>query len=243
MIKLSPRLQMIADMVRKNLNVLDVGTDHAFLPAYLVLNGIVKSAVASDLREMPLKNAMNTLAEYNLTDKIRLCLSDGLDAFSPDCADDIVVAGMGGELIVDIISRTPWLKDKGKHLIIQPMSHVEDVRKYLCCNGFEILYEDAAFDSGYTYVALSAIYTGQENDYSNSYYYIGELRNCKKPEALDYLTKISERLKIKAYSLLKASKDSGKVNELFSIISDIERCVSGDDCQEDLSFYKFNRPL
>ena len=114
---------MAASLVRKGKVCCDIGTDHAYLPAYLITNSISKKALACDLREGPLANAKRTVEEYGISDRIELRLSDGLDNVKPGEADDFVFCGMGGTLITELISRTEWLKDKKYRLIFQPQSH------------------------------------------------------------------------------------------------------------------------
>lgn len=128
-------------MVRKGVVAADIGTDHAYLPSYLVLSGICPRALACDLRKGPLENAAETLEHWNIADKITLRLSDGLDELSVGEADDIIMAGMGGILIAKLLERTEWEKNKNIRLILQPMSHAEEVRLFLCNNGFDIIEE------------------------------------------------------------------------------------------------------
>ena len=118
-------------MVRKGVVAADIGTDHAYLPSYLVLNGICPRAIACDLRRGPLENAAETLERMGAADRITLRLSDGLDELSAGEADDIIMAGMGGTLISRLLERTDWIKNKNIRLILQPMSHAEDVRLFL----------------------------------------------------------------------------------------------------------------
>ena len=135
-------------MVRKGVVAADIGTDHAYLPSYLVLSGICPRALACDLRKGPLENAAETLERRNIADKITLRLSDGLDELSPGEADDIIMAGMGGILIAKLLERTEWVKNKNIRLILQPMSHAEEVRLFLCNNGFDIIEERTCRDDG-----------------------------------------------------------------------------------------------
>lgn len=226
MLNLSPRLKMAADMVRDGVIVADIGTDHAYLPAYLMANGKVKGAIAADLRKMPLENARETLVSYNLEDKIPLVLSNGLDSLAENCADDIVIAGMGGILITEILSRCNWIFSNDKRLVVQPMSHAEDVRRFFILNGFEILRENATVDSGRTYICINAVYTGK--DYCHlppSFEYIGKLCDCNSIYATEYLKKQAIRLKKRADSLSKIDKNDCEAEQLYSIVSDIERCV------------------
>ena len=156
MLKLKPRLQMAADMVRTGSRLADIGTDHAYLPAALILGGRISSAIAADLRKGPLENAEATVRTYGIADRVQLRLSDGLKFVLPDEVDDIVIAGMGGILISEILSACPWIKDSSKRLVLQPQSHSEDVRKYLWDNGFEIKRLTLTRQAGALQLVLSA---------------------------------------------------------------------------------------
>ena len=128
MIKLDTRLKLAADEVRPGKKLVDIGTDHAYLPAFLVENGICTEAIAADIGKGPLENAKKVVSvSKDLNEKITLRLSDGLKEIRPDEAEDIVIAGMGGILISEILTSAPWVKDETKRLILQPMSHAEDV--------------------------------------------------------------------------------------------------------------------
>lgn len=192
-------------MVRKGNAVADIGTDHAYLAAWLVLNGIASKALACDIRKSPLENARKTVEHYGLKDKITLRLSDGFDDIEPFEADDFIMCGMGGTLMEQLASRAYWLKDKSKRIIVQPQSHAEDIRRFFVENGFEILCEDACIDSGKLYCAMAAEYTGEIKEKPISYIYTGELSKCAKPEAKLYLEKINAQLKKK----LEAEKIHG----------------------------------
>ncbi len=170
---LRPRLKMTADMVRRGSRIADIGTDHGYLPAWLVRSGKCVGGIAADLRKSPLENAAETLRIYGVEDKISLRLSDGLDSVLSDEYDDVVFAGMGGTLIAELLTKADGIKDKSKRIIVQPNSHSEDVRKYLCENGFHILYEDACVDDRRDYIAFCAEYTGEKNTKNGLYYYLG----------------------------------------------------------------------
>lgn len=170
---LRPRLKMVADMVRCGSRIADIGTDHGYLPAWLVRSGKCIGGVAADLRKSPLENAAETLRIYGVEDKVTLRLSDGLNSVLCDEYDDVVLAGMGGTLIAEILEREEKLKDKSKRIIVQPNSHSENVRKFFCENGFTILAENACVDDRRDYLAFCAEYTGEENDKNELYYYLG----------------------------------------------------------------------
>ncbi len=214
---------MVADLVRDGVAVADIGTDHAYLPAYLVATGKCTRAVASDLREGPLLNAMRNVTACGLGDKIRMCISDGLDNLSSSDADDFVFAGMGGTLIVELLSRTDWLCDSDKHYIFQPMTHAELVRAYLLQNGFRILEENACFDECRPYVAFSACYDPTyKRKYRKSYVWMGELPSCKNDAAGYYLTKQYTYLKKRADALERAALLPKEVEIIREILPDIE---------------------
>ena len=204
---LRKRLEMVSKMVREGVIAADIGTDHAYLPIFLVEKGICPSALAADVVPGPLKNAQKNIALHRLEDKISTRLSDGLDELRPNDADDFIFAGMGGTLIVELLERTDWIKDRSKRFIFQPMSHGEDVRKFLCENGFEIICEDACTDSGRIYIALCAEYTGVITKPPVSFYYTGRLSECENDEAKLYLARQTERLR-KAIDALEKSGGS-----------------------------------
>ena len=110
--KLSDRLQMVASFVNKGDVIADIGTDHAYLPAYLVSNKICPKAIASDIGTGPLKNAEKIVFRANLHQHIKLMISDGLEKYSPDDADVFIFAGMGGTLIVKLLENIGWIKNK-----------------------------------------------------------------------------------------------------------------------------------
>ncbi|MBQ4626252.1 MAG: SAM-dependent methyltransferase [Clostridia bacterium] len=225
MLNLGERMLMAAKMVRHGSVVADIGTDHAYLPAYLVLNGISPSALACDLRKGPIDNARKTIEHYGIADKITLRLSDGFDSIEPFEAQDFVICGMGGTLMKELVSRAYWLKDKTKRIIVQPQSHAEDIRQFFIENGFSIISEDACIDAGKLYCAMAAEYTGEKQEKHPAYAYTGKLPECRKPEAKLYLLKVADRLKIK----LKAEEEHGcseKAENIKTILSETERIIN-----------------
>ncbi len=213
-------------MVRDGSIAADIGTDHAYLPAWLVLNNKCPSALACDLRKGPLDNAKKTVEQYGIADKITLRLSDGFDKIEPYEADDFVMCGMGGTLMTELVSRTHWLKDPQKRLILQPQSHAEDIREYLINNGFEIIKEKACTDSGKVYCAFCAEWTGSTKKHSEGYIYYGRLPECNNPEAKQYLIKIVDRLKTKLDAEIKHGTIE-KAEYLRRIISETEEKIDG----------------
>lgn len=225
MIKLTNRLKMVADMVPHCEKVVDVGTDHAYLPVYLIENKICDMALACDINEGPLNNADKTIKKYKLNSQINTRLSNGLDKVKGDEADTVVIAGMGGILISEIIS-TKWLKDSKKQLVLQPMTHIYDVRKYLCENGYDILDEQTTQEGKHIYYSVSAKYSGKENIKPQWYYYFGDLLKSKKQSDIDFCNKIILSLN-KKYEALKALPDNYETDKLKKVLEEIknEQCL------------------
>ena len=154
-LELSPRLRLLANWVRSGARIADVGTDHAYLPVWLVYNGRVASAIASDLREGPLERARETGRVYGAEEvDFRLC--NGLSGIRPEEADTIIIAGMGGENIAAILARAPWTAG-GKHtLLLQPQTRAEVLRAFLAENGYAIRREALVEDRGVLYPVMEA---------------------------------------------------------------------------------------
>ena len=139
-LKISKRLEAAASFSRRGARFADIGTDHAYLPIYLyTTQGNV--GVASDINLGPTERAHANIISWKAQNSIDVVKTDGLCGIDKYLPDDIFILGMGGELIVKIISEAEWLKSEGKRLILQPMTHPEIVRKYLFDNGFDIVDE------------------------------------------------------------------------------------------------------
>ncbi len=217
--KLDSRLMAIADLVRKDKIFADIGTDHAYLPVYLVEKGIVSRAIAADLRVGPLDNARETVVSHNLTEKIELRLSDGLDNFSENEVEEIAVAGMGGLLISSFVERTEWLKNSEIHLILQPMTHIEELRKLLFDNGFIIDNEVVAEDGDKLYIIISAYYYGDATAYNDLDLIVGRLPMNQDDLSKKYLAKIYTKYNKKLVALQNANKECADLEKLVGELS------------------------
>lgn len=222
-IKLDDRLSAVAGLVRNGKRVADIGTDHGYLVAYLVENGMCPSGIAADLRKGPLENARQTVIQQGLSDKIELILSDGLQNIPENACDDIVIAGMGGNLIAEILEKAPWVKDGRINIVAQPMTHAEVLRQWFIDNGFTINKEKTATDGKRYYCIISAGYTGKTESYCESYIYTGEI----KPESetdIKYLEKILTALTKKYDALMSANKED---NDNLKVIIDEIKALLG----------------
>ena len=212
--KLDSRLMAIANLVRKDRVFADIGTDHAYLPVYLVENGITSKAIAADLRVGPLENAKDAVVSYGFTEQIQLRLSDGLDNFKENEVEEIAVAGMGGLLISQFVERTGRLKNENIHLILQPMTHVEELRKTLFDNGFIIDKEVVAEDGDKLYLILSAYYYSDATAYTDFDLIVGKLPHNDDELSKKYLAKIYDKHNKKLIALQKADKDCSELEKL-----------------------------
>lgn len=157
---LDARLATVAALVRRGARFADVGTDHAYLPIHLLDQGIIVSAVASDVAEGPLASARANVRSAGHEGKVTLLLANGLMGMERLSLTDIAICGMGGELIVDILAVAPFVKDPDIRLILQPMSRAEVLRTYLASEGFAVHAERYAIAADRAYLCLAATYTG-----------------------------------------------------------------------------------
>ena len=155
------RLLSAAEFVRQGAYFADIGTDHAYLPLFLLEEGKISAAVCADINEGPLKSAKNNAEEYGFSDKIIFCLTNGAAGLSDMGITDYAICGMGGELIAEIIEASEHLRRRGVRLILQPMSKQSHLRRYLARRGFSTVGESYSYDAGKYYLCLAAEYTGE----------------------------------------------------------------------------------
>lgn len=147
---LSKRLQCIADFIPPGARIIDVGTDHAYIPIRLLLDDPDAAAVATDIRPGPLQRAQADAEYYGVADRLTLLLGDGLKPCTPESGDTIILAGMGGETMIGILSEAPWAKTK--RLILQPQTKIEELRGWLSAAGYAIRDAALVHDAGRLYL-------------------------------------------------------------------------------------------
>ena len=152
-IALQPRLRLLAEMTPPGGRLADIGTDHGYLPVWLLQEGRIPSAIASDVGAEPLEHARRTAEEYE-TQGLNFRLCDGLSGIEPEETDTVVIAGMGGETIIHILTDSPWPRDSGCTLLLQPQTKVEFLRLWLSRNGYACENERLVWDKGKLYVVL-----------------------------------------------------------------------------------------
>lgn len=231
MIKLSPRLAACAAYVSDGGVVIDVGTDHGYLPCHLVSEGKCSRAYACDIAEGPLNSAKEHILQSGLEDRITAVLSDGLLGLGDGAAmgaTDIVIAGMGGELIADILSKGIETKklNRSARLILQPNSKAAFLRQFLAENAYEILSETAVRDGRFIYVVICAEYTGKADWPSMVEATVGKL-DPADPTAREHLEKEADKLRTAARGMAASSSEISKkhADELIYIAEGIENYV------------------
>ena len=158
--KLSPRLQAIADWIDRGARLADIGTDHGQLPIYCAMNGITVQTIAADIRESPLASARRNAEICGVEDKITFLLSHGLERVAEGSVDTIVTAGMGGETIIDILSKPEWIRTSRVTLLLQPQSKIRELHQWLAENGFLTEKARLVRDSGRIYLILYVRWDG-----------------------------------------------------------------------------------
>lgn len=154
--KLGHRLKVIASMVPTGLTLADIGTDHAYLPIYLVEQNIVPCAIAGDVHQGPYLSAQNAVSSLQLEHRISVRLGNGLEVVKPGEADVVAIAGMGGATIIDILQSCPEVTRTVKRLILQPMIAASLVRKWLHIHGWQIVEEQLVEEEGKLYQIIAA---------------------------------------------------------------------------------------
>lgn len=209
------RLAVCAEMTEGDF-VCDIGTDHGYLPAYLILSGKCRRAAAADINPMPLESARRTFEKAGIADKVSLYLSDGLKNVPLEGVTDIVMAGMGGELIYRIIFADGRLKSRRGNLILQPMTRAELLRENLYKSGFDIVCEKGVVSGKFVYTVLKCRYTGICREYESFKYYMGAL-DPLRDEDRAYIKAQIKRLERAAEGMKKSNRAGAE--KLFSIAS------------------------
>ena len=211
---LNARLLSAAELVRQDATFADIGTDHAYLPLFLLDEGRIKFAYCCDINEGPLNSARRNAEERGRAGEMSFILTDGAAVLSGKGITDYAICGMGGELIAEILERAPHLCDGGVNLILQPMTRQEKLRAYLAAKGYSVLCESYSFDAGKHYVCLLATYTGKCREISDLEAIVGS------PDS-------------------QYSGDCSRMAYLKSKLASLERAYSGKveaglPCEEDL---------
>lgn len=235
-VKLSKRLQAVYDLIPKSGGAIDVGTDHGFIPIRLLQEGFSGKLYAADINEGPLESAKSLAARCGLSEKIEFRLTDGLFGIPEQDISTVVIAGMGGETIMGILSQAPWTRDSGRLMILQPMSHSDRLRLWLYQSGYMILSEQLVYD-GRIYEIITArggseerapspaeLLTGRIDLIGNDPLFPGRLQDLisKYSRALEGLSLSAEEEKQQKLPTLQGTLDS-----LLEVRAQLERRLYG----------------
>jgi len=191
---LSPRLQAIGRLIPPGSRVADVGTDHGYLPVWLIEHGISPFVIATDLHPGPLEAAKGSAKRVGIETGISFRLADGLEAVSPHEVDTVVVAGMGSETISGILDRTPWLKTGIYRIILQPQSKIPQLMDNLSAGGFRLTDQHLVEDGGKIYPIYEAEPGHMKAPQGGGRYVHPALIERGDPLLAAYLTEICNKL-------------------------------------------------
>ena len=223
--QLSQRLSSVASMVTAGNCLADVGTDHGYVPIYLYERNVIPRAIAMDVNKGPLERAALHIAESGMKDVIETRLSDGLTALRPKEADSIVIAGMGGPLMIRILSAYPEVTASAKELILQPQSEIAEVRIWLYEQGYEIVEEHMVYEEGKYYPMFKAIKNPEAKKISYLEYKFGRLEVLKEKDVLkDFiLRELSNKQNIlQKLEEEQTEKSKGRAEEMKQLIKELE---------------------
>lgn len=186
--EISLRLKTVADMVHEK-SIADIGTDHGYVPIYLVKSGKIEKALACDINKGPLEKAQSNVKENCLESVIETRLGSGLVPVKKGETDCAVIAGMGGMLIIDILKASADVADGLKQMVLQPQLDADEVRKYIHSIGFRIEKEDFILDAGKYYTVISAV-KGEEKYDTKADYVFGKVNiESKNPVLKEFIEK------------------------------------------------------
>lgn len=213
--ELKGRLKLIADKVGKCNVLCDVGTDHCYIPIYALNNNKCNKAIAIDVKEGPILAANANILKYKKEKFIETRLGNGLTPIKENECDTIVIAGMGGLLMSEILNQDyEKLKKKTNTLILQPMNATEVVREWLYEKGFDIFDEELVAEGEKIYTVICAKWTNELRKVNLIYYYIGEKLIQKKDPLLKDLIKKKIKLFKKITDEMKNSKNKNAKEEI-----------------------------
>lgn len=210
MMELSKRLQAVADLVTAHYKLADIGTDHAYIPIYLTQQKKITEAVALDVNEGPLQRAEEHIRENGLEAEIETRLSNGFQALQPGEVQSAVIAGMGGGLVIRILTEGAEVVRKLEECILQPQSEIEKVRAFLLEKGYEFLEEDMVCEDGKYYPMMHVIHGHMESWTDIEWKYGAFLLKERNPVLWDFLKKEAQSLTDVIHSLEQVSGERAK---------------------------------
>lgn len=224
---ISDRLKTIGEMVDNCESICDVGTDHAYLPIYLIQKGTCSKAIASDINKGPVEKAKMNIKKEGLNDRIFCRLGGGLTTIKPFEVDGVVIAGMGGNLIRDIIEENINVFKSLKFMILQPVQNPEVLRQYVYETGYDIIDEELCFDEDKYYEIIKVKYNNKPTKVDSIYYEVSKkLIEKKHPLVGEYIRfKINKYRSILEYIDDKTESAKRRQEEIMNEIKKLEELL------------------
>ncbi len=224
---LKGRLKLIADKVPECKTVADIGTDHAYLPIYLIQQGRCQKAIASDVRTGPVQVADRNITKYKLNENIETRLGSGLETLGNNEADSIIIAGMGGTLVSELLEADAEKTYVATALVLQPMNDLDIVRKWLYEHKFDIYDEELAAEGNKIYCVLAARYDGKDKKYQEFQLHVGEKLIVNQDPLLLAYCRMKVRQIDRVLKQLEAMEDNASLYDYYySLKKDYVKLIS-----------------
>lgn len=231
---ISKRLLCCAEKVHKSAKVADIGCDHGYLSIELLRSGRAEFVHASDLREKPLQKAMENAERFGVAEKMRFSIADGLRAIDPQTVDTIVCAGMGGDLIAQILSECPWVRNEKYRLILQAQSSGHDLRRNLSSMGFGIEEETLVEDGGFLYQVMVVRYGTAQTLTPGQQYISPQLLMSDSELIMSYFERIENALILTVEGIRKSAQAHEKLAYYETALAEVREMRKNYDGTRDL---------
>lgn len=229
----SKRLSRCAAFVPCGARVADIGCDHGYLGISLLMEGKATFVYACDLRSQPLQSAVENAKRFHVADRMQFSCANGLQGVQPDRIDTVVIAGMGGELIANILEAAPWTKDPRYTLILQPQSSGNDLRRRLCHMGYAIETEALEEEGGHLYNVLKVTYAPGQSLSPGQEYCSPQLLASGDPLLERYLQRVQKALTISVEGIRCASEPERRnIRYYETALSEIKAMLEEIKCQK-----------
>lgn len=227
MLKISDRLATVASLIPVGANLVDIGTDHGYVPIWLLQNQRIASAIAMDVNKGPLARAKENRDKYGFSEVMDLRLSNGFEKLQPGEGDSVLIAGMGGPLMIRIIEEGRKNASSIQTWVLQPQSEIPSVRRYLHEHDFIIIEEIMLKDEGKYYMAMKAV-PGKEASWNRLEYLFGKYLLEQKHSVLkEFIEKETELYKKISQQLIESNQTaSERYQEVVGYLEDLKQAMT-----------------
>lgn len=221
------RLKLIADSVREGVTVCDVGTDHAIIPVELILSRRTPKCIITDISAPSLEKGVENAKKTGVIDAVESYCTNGTLGVKLDSRMDFIIAGMGGELIAEILEQDERLKSPEHRFILQPMSKAEVLREYLAKSGFEVVKEEKVKASARLYSVITCVYDGKQRTVKEKDILLGYFADANSALDIEYAKRLLKSLEVKLKGLeLASSSGEIEISELKQSVKTVEEFLN-----------------